>query len=272
MDRYRIAILFLVAALAGCTDRPGTPVAATSTTAGAEVTESSADKFEQPFEKAATFDVGPDQERPVERTVAGKSAAKMRDEVERIWPTIKLIDSDQKPLPWVVTLETEAGTIEIALRPDLAPNHARNFVALVKAGYYDGLRFDRIVHQEAESPEGARSEIRLVTFGCPAGTGDRGMGHIGYRMKSEFSDEKHVAGTVGFDRDQDPSSGGTRLYITLGPAPIRDGNYTIVGQVTKGLDVVEKIAAGKLAPQAEDPARELPERPTVIRKATAEYK
>jgi peptidylprolyl isomerase len=272
MDRYRSALLLVAIALAGCTDRPGTPVAATSTTAMAEVTESPADKYDQPFEKAVTFDVGPDQEPPVERTVAGKSAAKMRDEVERIWPTIKLVDSDQKPLPWVVTLETEQGTIEIALRPDIAPNHARNLVALVKSGYYDGLRFDRIVHQETESPDGARSEIRLVSFGCPAGTGDRGRGHVGYWLKSEFSDEKHMAGTVGFERDQDPSSAGTRLYITLGPAPIRDGNYTIVGKVTKGLDVVEKIAAGKLLPQADDPARELPERPTVIRKATAEYK
>src|SRR5262249_4271859 len=148
----------------------------------------------------------------------------------------------------------------------------RNLIALVKTGYYDGLRFDRIVHQEAETPEGARSEIRLVSFGCPAGTGDPGVGHIGYRLKSEFSEEKHVAGTVGFARDADPSSAGTRLYITLGPAPIRDGNYTIVGKVTKGLDVVAKIAAGKLLPQADDPARELPERPIVIRKASAEYK
>src|SRR5262249_58279555 len=113
-----------------------------------------------------------------------------------------------------VTLDTDAGMIELDLRSDLAPNHVRNLIALVKVGYYDGLRFDRIVHQQAETPEGNRSEIRLVSFGCPAGTGDPGIGHIRYRLQSEFSDEKHVAGTVGFARDNDPSSAGTRLYIT----------------------------------------------------------
>jgi cyclophilin family peptidyl-prolyl cis-trans isomerase len=272
MNRYRCTLFLLTATLAGCSDRAVPPAAARSTTSVADVPETPVDKYDQPFAKATTDEVGPDQLPPVERTIAGKSAAKLRDEVELIWPSIKLIGVDQRPLAWVVTIETDVGTIEVALRSDLAPNHVRNLISLVKAGYYDGLRFDRIVHQQTETPEGARSEIRLVSFGCPAGTGDPGIGHIGYRLRSEFSEEKHVAGTVGFARDADPSSAGTRLYITLGPAPIRDGNYTVVGKVTKGLDVVEKIAAGKLLPEEVDPARELPERPIVIRKATAEYK
>lgn len=269
MDRFRSMMLIAALAFVGCADRPNQPVAAQSSTTASEVPENPREKFEQPFAKAVTDEVGPDQQPPVEQTIAGKSTAKLRDEVERVWPTIKLIDADTKPLPWLVTLETQAGTIEIALRADLAPNHVRNFIALVQAGYYDGLQFDRIVHQQADSPDGTRTEIRLLQFGCPAGTGDKGIGHLGYRLKSEFSEEKHVAGTVGFTRDEDPSSAGTRLYITLAPAAIRDGNYTIVGKVTKGLDVLQKISEGKLLPADVDPAREMPEKPTSIRKATA---
>jgi len=226
-------------------------------------------KFDQPFLRAVSEEVGPDQRPPVEQTIAGKSTAKLRDDVERIWPTITLVGEGEKPLPWVVVLETDAGSIEIALRPELAPNHVRNLIALVKVGYFDGLRFDRLVHQQAESKEGIKSEVRLIRFGCPAGTGDPGVGHIGYRLRSEFSEEKHAAGTVGFTRDADQSSAGVRLYIALAPAAVLDGNYTIVGKVSKGFDTVEKIAAGKLLPQEADSTRELPERPTVIHKATA---
>ena len=236
---------------------------------GAELAPTPADKFKQSFALAVTDEVGTDQRPPVDRTIAGKSTAALREEVERLWPTIQLVDEGVKPLPWVVTLETDTGVIEIALRPELAPNHVRNLIALVRAGSFEGMRFDRLVHQQAESKDGQKSEVRLVRFGCPAGTGDPGVGHIGYRLRSEFSDEKHVAGTVGFTRDSDQSSAGVRLYIGLGPAAVLDGSYTIVGKVSKGLDTVEKIATGKLLPLEADPTRELPERPAVIHKAKA---
>jgi cyclophilin family peptidyl-prolyl cis-trans isomerase len=258
--------LLAVAGIAGCSDRPTEP--APPADPPAEVTPDPAEKYDQPFIKAVTDEVGPDQLPPPDRTVAGRSTAELREAVEKVWPTIQIAEGG-KPVPWVVTLDTEAGPIEIALRADLAPNHVRNFLALVQVGYYDGLRFDRLVHQDAESPDGTRSEIRLVRFGCPAGTGDPGVGHIGYRLRSEFPDAPHEAGTVGFTRDADPSSAGVRLYITLAPAPVLDGNYAVVGRVSKGLDVVEKIAAGKLLPPDLDPAREMPERLVTIRRATA---
>ena len=261
--------LLVVAGLAGCSARSGDPGPPPEPPAAAA---DPAERFNQSFDQAATDEVGPDQLPPPDRTVAGKSTAAVREAVERLWPTIRVADAAGTPVPWVVTLDTEEGPIEITLRPDLAPNHVRNLIALVRAGYYDGLRFDRIVRQQAEDPTGARSEIRLVSLGCPAGTGDPGIGHIGYRLRSEFSETRHEAGTVGFTRDADPSSAGVRLYITLAPAPAMDNSYTIVGKVTKGLDVVERIAAGKLLPPDADPIRELPERPVVIRKATASVK
>jgi cyclophilin family peptidyl-prolyl cis-trans isomerase len=268
-DRHRAYCLFagFLVSLTGCTDRPVETTAPSPTTT-TDTALPSTNKYDQPFNQAVTDEVGPDQQLPPDQTIAGKSTARLRESVERAWPTIRLAESG-KPLPWIVTLHTDLGAIEIALRPGLAPNHARNFLALVQIGYYDGLRFDRIVHQEAEAPDGTRSEIHLVRFGCPAGTGDPGVGHLGYRLRSEFSDAKHEVGTVGFTRDADPSSAGVRLYITLAPAPVLDGSYTMVGRVSKGMDVVEKIAAGKLLPADDDPTRELPEKPIAISKATA---
>lgn len=258
--------LLALAALAGCSDRPTTPAPPPDPAPAAE--PDPAERYDQPFSKAVTDEVGPGQRFPPDRTVAGKSTTETREAVERLWPTIKVAEGT-RPVPWVVTLDTESGPVEIALRPDLAPNHVRNFLALVQVGYYDGLRFDRIVRHDAEAPDGARTEVRLVRFGCPAGTGDPGIGHIGYRLRSEFSDAPHEAGTVGFVREEDPSSAGVRLYITLGPAPALDNSFTIVGKVTGGLDVVEKIAAGRLLPPDQDETGELPARPVVIRKATA---
>ena len=268
-DHHRAFCLFagLVAGLAGCSDRP-VDMPAPPPPATAEPTLPLTNKYDQPFYQAVTDEVGPDQQLPPDRTIAGKSTASLREAVERAWPTVRLAEAG-KPLPWIVILDTDLGAIEIALRPSLAPNHVRNFLALVQIGYYDGLRFDRLVHQEAEAPDGTRSEIHFIRFGCPAGTGDPGVGHLGYRLRSEFSDAKHEVGTVGFTRDADPSSAGVRLYITLAPAPVLDGSYTIVGRVSKGLDVVEKIAAGKLLPAEDDPTRELPEKPIAISKATA---
>ena len=266
----RACLIFAILALVGvgCTDRASTSSPVETVTTSGEVAADPAVRYDEPFTKAVTDEIGTDQLPPIDRTIAGKSTAVLRAEVERLWPTIHLTDPTGKPLAVAVSLDTDAGPIEIALRPDLAPNHVRNFIVLVRAGYYDGLRFDRLVQQQAEAPDGTRSEIRLVRFGCPAGTGDPGIGHIGYRLRSEFSDVKHEAGPVGYTRDADPSSAGTRLYITLGPTPVLDGNYTVIGKVSAGLDVVEKIAANKLLPPDVDPTRELPERPVVIKSAT----
>ena len=215
-----IGLLALVG-LIGCSARPTEP--ATTADPPVEAPPDPAARFNEPFAKAATDEVGPDQlpaagphhRRPLHRRV--------REAVERLWPTIQIADAAGKPLAWTVTLDTELGPIEMALRPDLAPNHVRNLIALTKAGYYDGLRFDRLVASNGGVARRGALEIRLVRLGCPAGTGDPGVGHLGYRLRSEFTETPHEAGTVGFSRDEDPSSGGVRLYITLAPAPVLDG-------------------------------------------------
>jgi cyclophilin family peptidyl-prolyl cis-trans isomerase len=253
----RLPLLSLLAVCAGCTS-PTTPPAPEPD--ATEVAAPEAVRYDHSFAQACSTDPGDDQRQPPAMTVAGKNTALLREAVEREWPKVQLSETR----PWTVTLETDLGPIVIALRPAIAPNHCRNLIALTRAGYYAGLRFDRIVRHDAESPDGQRSRVELVRLGCPTGTGDPGIGHLGYHLKSEFSDAKHEAGTVGFDREKDASSAGVRLYITLKPCPALDGNYTVVGTVTTGLDVVEKIAAGRLLEDGE-----MPERPVVIRRAVA---
>ena len=158
--------LLALAALTGCSPRPTEPAAPPDPPA--EAAPDPAARFNEPFDRATTTEVGPDQALPPDRTVAGRSTAEFREAVERLWPTIQVADATGKPLSWTVTLETDLGPIEMALRPDLAPNDVRNLIALARAGYYDGLRFDRLVHQLSESPDGVRSEIRMIRLGCPA--------------------------------------------------------------------------------------------------------
>ena len=227
-------------------------------------------RLNQSFAEACSLDAGDDQLPPPAITIAGKSTGVLREAVEKAWPIISLIGDDGKPRGWTFVIATDLGDIEIELRPTIAPNHVRNLIALVKTGYYDGLRFDRIVRQAGELPDGTPVRLEMVRFGCPAGTGDPGIGHLGYHLKSEFSDAKHEPGTVGFVRDDDPSSGGVRLYITTAACPILDGNLTVVGQVARGMEVVQRIAGGEILPPDADPSREMPVRPVVIRKATVQ--
>ena len=227
-------------------------------------------RYTQPFDKAAVTEEIPEgQHLPPPVTLAGKPTGPLRLEVERRWPEIRLVGDDGKPIPYTITLDTTQGPIEIALRPDLAPNHVRNFIALVESGYYDGLLFDRVVHQEADDGNGMVSRIDLVKAGCPLGTGDEGVGHVGYFMRPELSKEaKHEEGTVGFWRDDNEETACCRFYITLGPAPLLDGQFTVVGKVKHGMDAVKRIAASPVQDPEAYPERERPASPTAIKKAT----
>src|SRR5205823_5555492 len=93
--------------------------------------------------------------------------------------------------------------------------------------------------------------------------GEPGQGHIGYFVKPEFSDLTHDEGTVGFWHEETDDSAGTRFYVTLGPCPAMDGRYTVIGKVSRGMDVLHKIAAAR----TKEPEFERPAVPTVIRKA-----
>ncbi len=210
---------------------------------------------------------------PPDMTVSGKSVYKIYKEVVGLWDTIHFVAPDGKPIHYSATVETDFGVIEIALRPDLAPNHVRNFVALARAGYYDGLLFDRLCHEENEVEPGKVQVFDSIEAGCPLGNGEPGNGSIGYWLKPEFAaaDAKatHEPGTVGACHGIEADTAACRFYITLCDAPFLDGNFTIFGKVTRGLDVARTIAKQPTREYEEDVAGSLrPDKPIKIKKVT----
>jgi peptidyl-prolyl cis-trans isomerase B (cyclophilin B) len=289
----RLAAVALVAVLVltGCGKQPEppTPAEATPQTAPAEGAGGPAaqpavadaapppqDAQHQPFSKATRGGDDPPAESnpPPAVTCSGKSVGKLYRDVVRLWDTIRFVTPDGRRLDYSATVETDLGTLEIALRPDLAPNHVRNFVALARAGYYDQLFFDRIRHDvaEEEGPDKAKV-LDTIEAGCPLGTGDVGNGSIGYWLNPEFApaDGKvtHESGTVGACHGGEADTAACRFYITLSSAPFLDGNYTIFGKVTRGLDVARKIFMQPVIEDEQDAdGNRRPEKPVQIKKVT----
>ena len=134
-----------------------------------------------------------------------------------------------------VVIHTKLGDINLAFYPDLAPNHVESFITLAKKGFFDGTTFHRVVPG-------------FVIQGGDPNTKDpdrsrHGMGGPGYQVKAEFSDKPHKRGTLSMARSADPDSAGSQFFICVAEAPFLDGKYTVFGEVTTGMDVVDKIVA-----------------------------
>jgi peptidylprolyl isomerase len=127
-------------------------------------------------------------------------------------------------------LDTSKGRVVIAMRPDLAPGHVARIKELVREGFYDGIVFHRVI------------DGFMAQTGCPHGTGTGGSGQ---KLKAEFNREPHVRGTVSMARAQDPNSGDSQFFICFEDARFLDGQYTVWGQVTEGMDNVDKIKRGE---------------------------
>jgi peptidyl-prolyl cis-trans isomerase B (cyclophilin B) len=128
----------------------------------------------------------------------------------------------------VITME-KGGEFRIDFYPEDAPKTVENFVTLARKGFYDGLTFHRV------------QPGVLVHGGDPKGDGSGGPG---YTIKAEFNKQKHVRGAVAMARLVTPDSAGSQFYIVLTGASELDGQYTVFGKVTSGMDVVDKIALG----------------------------
>jgi peptidyl-prolyl cis-trans isomerase B (cyclophilin B) len=145
------------------------------------------------------------------------------------------------------------GLIEVELSPRVAPNTVNNFLSLVKKGYYDGLIFHRVIAGF------------MIQGGCPDGTG---MGGPGYGIKGEFSSNgvtnqmKHDRGVLSMARSMQPDSAGSQFFIMHQNSPHLDGSYAAFGRVTKGIEVVDEIAATKKGMQ------DRPKTPQVIESMT----
>ncbi len=130
---------------------------------------------------------------------------------------------------YTATIHTAKGNIVIKLYPDVAPKTVNSFIFLAREGFYDGLTFHRVVPGF------------VIQGGDPLGNGTGGPG---YTLPAEFSDVKHITGTVAMARASDPNSAGSQFYITLAPTPNLDGQYTVFGQTVEGMDVVQSIRVG----------------------------
>ena len=126
-------------------------------------------------------------------------------------------------------MDVPAGRVVIEMRPNLAPATVAQIKALVRQGFYDGLTFHRVI------------DGFMAQTGDPKGNGTGGSGHP---LKAEFSNEKHVRGTVSMARASDPNSADSQFFIMFGPAPSLDGKYTIWGTVVSGMENVDKIKKG----------------------------
>ena len=126
---------------------------------------------------------------------------------------------------------SNGGSVEIVLRPDLAPHHIERIQALVRRGFYNGLTFHRVIPGF------------MAQGGDPKGTGEGGSELPD--LKAEFSTVPFLRGTVGAARANSPDSANSQFFIMFVPNSSLDGNYTVIGRVVKGMDVVDRIAPGE---------------------------
>lgn len=149
------------------------------------------------------------------------------------------------------------GVIEAELYPEIASNTVNNFIYLANKGFYDNLKFHRII------------KGFMIQGGDPQGNGTGGPG---YSIEGEFTSNgfanslKHTKGVLSMARSQDPDSAGSQFFIMTGDAPHLDGEYAAFGKVISGMDVVEKIENVKTG------SNDAPEKDVVIKSITVDTK
>jgi peptidyl-prolyl cis-trans isomerase B (cyclophilin B) len=132
-------------------------------------------------------------------------------------------------------IHTEFGDITLRFFPEDAPEHVKNFIELAQKDFYEKTAFHRIIPGF------------MIQGGDPnSKSADRsrhGMGGPGYSLKAEFNNNPHKRGTLSMAISADPDSAGSQFFICVSAAPHLDGQYTVFGEVTEGMDVVDKIVS-----------------------------
>ncbi len=134
-------------------------------------------------------------------------------------------------------IETTKGTIKIQFFEDKAPGHVDNFKKLAKEGFYDGTTFHRVIPGfmiQGGDPN-SKSDDRSI----------HGTGGPGYTIKAEFNDTPHKRGVLSMARAQDPDSAGSQFFIVVKDSNFLDGQYTVFGEVTEGMEVADEIVASE---------------------------
>ena len=134
----------------------------------------------------------------------------------------------------VLSLDS-GGDVVVRLRPDLAPGHVERIAKLARQGFYDGVVFHRVI------------EGFMAQGGDPSGTGSGGSDEPD--LKAEFSKEPHRRGTASMARTSDPDSANSQFFLCLDDCRFLDGQYTVWGEVSEGMEHVDAL------PKGEPPAR-----------------
>ena len=133
--------------------------------------------------------------------------------------------------PEMLVLTLETGAVTIRLRPDLAPQHVARIVDLADSGFYDGVVFHRVIPGF------------MAQGGDPTGTGMHGSDKPD--LPAEFSREPHVRGVCSMARTNNPNSANSQFFICFDDARFLDGQYTVWGEVTDGMDHVDALPVGE---------------------------
>ncbi len=132
------------------------------------------------------------------------------------------------------TIKTKFGDMDIVFFPDKAPKHVENFIALAKSGFYNGTIFHRVIPGfmiQGGDPN-TKDLNKPETYG---------QGGPSQKLKAEFNDIPHRRGILSMARTNDPNSAGSQFFIVVKDSNFLDGQYTVFGEVVKGMEVADKI-------------------------------
>ena len=133
-------------------------------------------------------------------------------------------------------IKTKFGDMEVVFFPDKAPKHVENFVTLAKSGFYNGTIFHRVIPGfmiQGGDPN-TKDPKKPETYG---------MGGPGHHVNAEFNDIPHRRGILSMARTNDPNSAGSQFFIVVKDSNFLDGQYTVFGEVVKGMEVADQIVS-----------------------------
>jgi cyclophilin family peptidyl-prolyl cis-trans isomerase len=194
----------LAVAVAACTPASTTNNETTAATTDTTITTSSATATEATVPPATTSSAAAEENRPM---------SQYQNKVAEV--------------------HTSAGEIDIRFFPDVAPNHVKNFIDLAEKGFYNGSKFHRVIPGfmiQGGDPN--------TVSGSPSSWGTGGSGK---NVAAEFNSISHKRGIVSMARSNDPNSASSQFFIVVADSTFLDKQYTVFGQVTKGMDIADKI-------------------------------
>ena len=181
-----------------------------------------------------------------------------QDQIDDIVARLADFEGEEATADDIAVIETTAGTMLFRFYTDIAPIHANNFKRLANFGFYDGTTFHRVI--PGFVIQGGDINSR------DANRANDGNGGPGYTIPAEFNPLPHVKGSLAMARSRDPDSAGSQFYIALGRLAQLDNEYTVFGELIKGMEIIEAIA-GATTDAADNPIT--PQRMIKVRVAPA---